>query len=626
MFMLLWQGVSYSQNSIDTIDFKAIEIVADRLPDAYKISQLDSTSIKQATNLSDLLNSSSTVFIKSYGSGSLASVSFRGTGASHTSVLWNGIAINSPMNGQVDFSLFPTAFIDGVELNYGASGLINGNGALGGSVNLQNNSQFNKGLQVGLTQSIGSFNNYTSSANIGFSNTKWTTTTKLYFKTNQNNFKYTNTALIDRPIVEQFSADLKQYGLQQEVFRKLKNGTLGLRVWYFNSDRNLPGNMLNYNKEESLKVSENQKDESYRAMLEWKGFANRIDYKLSSTVLADELIYENTISNIHSKSKTLTIDNKVSTKAYLNNNFTILNNLSIRFEQAESSGFNTIHSRFNNYWLFGITKRLMRLEATVFNRLTTVGDDFNGFSPSVGARYQLFKKEQLSIKANAAINYNYPTFNDLYWSVGGNEDLLPEKSEMLETGLSYTKKFKSTLISSELTSFYSHVYDWIIWMPNSTNIWSPSNLKQVENKGLEYSLTVKTKLNKIKISFNGNYSYTISTNLKAQNNNDKSVSKQLIYVPYHQLNYTLNLQVKNYLLSYNYNYTGLRYTSTDNNWYLPANFISNIALQKSINASNKTKLTVGLKVNNLLNQEYQAISWRAMPGRNYLFTFSYQFR
>ncbi len=620
--LLLWQGFVFAQ-SIDTVQIKTVEVIDEKPPEAYKVVELDSVAIHQATSLSELLNNSSPIFVKTYGSGSLASVSFRGTGASHTSVLWNGIVLNSPMNGQVDFSLFPTPFIDNAELNFGASGLVNGTGALGGSVSLNNTTTFNKGFFSTLQQSVGSFNNYISNFKLGYSNQQWFTETQLYLNTNDHNFEYTNIAFKEQPRITQQNAKTKQYGLQQAIFRRFKKSQLGVRFWYFNSDRQLPTNMLVNNDVNTQ--NETQADESFRGILEWKGFTSKFNYKITTAFLKDKLIYNDSLSNIYSESNTQVIDNKINGTFYLNNQFQIKNIVSIRHEQAKADGFNESHQRFNNHWLFGVSKQFKRLDATLFNRLIMVADKIQPIAPSVGVQYNVLKRNNLKIKANTAINYNYPTFNDLYWAAGGNSDLKPEKSEMAELGLNYTISHQKTIINTELTGFYSHVYDWIIWLPTASSIWSPSNLREVENKGLEYNLKVKTTYQKLNLTFNGNYAYTLSTNLKAKNDYDNSVNKQLIYVPYHQINHTFGAAIKNFYLTYNYNYTGKRFMTTDNNWYLPPNFISNVSLSKTVKLNPQTKLNVGFKINNIFNQDYQAIAWRAMPGRNYLITLTLQF-
>lgn len=623
--LFLWQGFIFAQEITDTLSLKTVTVTGEKIPEAYKVILLDSVATKQATNLSELLNNNSPVFVKTYGSGSLASVSFRGTGASHTSVLWNGVALNSPMNGQVDFSLFPTPFIDKAELYYGASGLINGSGALGGSVALNNEVKFNKGFFTTLQQSVGSFDNYISNAKFGYANQQWFTETQLYCNTNKNNFEFTNVALKERPQIIQQNAEMQQFGIQQAVYRKFKSNKLGVRIWYFNSDRQLPVNMLSLTNNDATTPNETQADESFRAMLDWSGFTSKLNYKVTSSYLKDQLIYNDYLSEIYSKSNTQVFDNKINIDFYLNKRFILKNNVSVRLEQANADGFNKTHSRFNNFWLFGINKQVQRLNISVFNRLILVADETQLIAPSLGVQYGLTKNNVFKIKANTAINYNYPTFNDLYWSIGGNENLKPEKAEMVELGMESNIRSKKTIINNEITGFYSHVYDWIIWLPTNSNLWSPSNLREVENRGIEYSLKLNTVYKKLKINWSGNYAYTLSSNRKAKNNNDNSFNKQLIYVPYHQFNYTLGASIKNFQLNYNYNYTGKRFISTDNNWYMPANFISTVSLGKTIQVNSKTQVNGAFKINNIFNQAYQAMAWRAMPGRNYLFTLTLQF-
>ena len=80
-------------------------------------------------SLADILSQNTSIFIKSYGRGTMATASFRGTSPSHTQVLWNGMNINSPMMGQVDFSLIPSYFVDDMSLWHGASSVnVSGSG------------------------------------------------------------------------------------------------------------------------------------------------------------------------------------------------------------------------------------------------------------------------------------------------------------------------------------------------------------------------------------------------------------------------------------------------------------------------------------------------------------------
>ncbi|HER07982.1 MAG TPA: TonB-dependent receptor, partial [Bacteroides sp.] len=105
-----------------------------------KETRVDSAVLAEKINLSlsDLLSENTTVFIKDHGRGALATASFRGTAASHTRVDWNGISINAPMTGMVDFSLIPVYLVDEVTLKHGNASIGGGSGGLGGAVHIGN--------------------------------------------------------------------------------------------------------------------------------------------------------------------------------------------------------------------------------------------------------------------------------------------------------------------------------------------------------------------------------------------------------------------------------------------------------------------------------------------------------
>ena len=80
-----------------------------------KSDSLDKAAF-QPSNLNDIIGYKNPIYFKSYGNGMLSSIAFRGTGASHTAVLWNGINVNQPTIGQSDFSLFPVLAFNNVGL------------------------------------------------------------------------------------------------------------------------------------------------------------------------------------------------------------------------------------------------------------------------------------------------------------------------------------------------------------------------------------------------------------------------------------------------------------------------------------------------------------------------------
>ena len=166
---LLAYGLAFSANAalaqnVDSIGLplllKEIQISASRLSGfsaGNKVLNLDSALIIESSdqNLGDILARYTPVYLKSYGLGGLATPSFRGSGASHTPVIWNGFNLQSPLNGQVDFSLIPAFLMDQVQLQFGGAGALFGSGAIGGVVHLNQRSGIKSDLSIGANLGVG---------------------------------------------------------------------------------------------------------------------------------------------------------------------------------------------------------------------------------------------------------------------------------------------------------------------------------------------------------------------------------------------------------------------------------------------------------------------------------------
>ena len=105
------------------IKIKEVVVTSNRLQQftsGNKIQTIDSTALKNnATNsLAELISSQTQIQINSYGPGALASPSFRGSGSSHTAVLWNGFNMQDILAGGVDFSQIPDFFLDDVKIQF----------------------------------------------------------------------------------------------------------------------------------------------------------------------------------------------------------------------------------------------------------------------------------------------------------------------------------------------------------------------------------------------------------------------------------------------------------------------------------------------------------------------------
>lgn len=175
----LGSGLIFSQNdSINKLD----EIIlrgnfSPVMNSGYKVSVLtDSLLNRSYKSLGNLLQEQANFYFKQNGNGMVSSISLRGTAASQTGVYWNGIEINSALNGQTDFNTLQANSFDELEIRKGGGSVLFGNGAIGGAINLKNNVSFQPDARGEVLLGAGSYETYFSQLNGLFS------TDRIYIK------------------------------------------------------------------------------------------------------------------------------------------------------------------------------------------------------------------------------------------------------------------------------------------------------------------------------------------------------------------------------------------------------------------------------------------------------------
>ena len=147
----------------------------------------------------------------------------------------------------------------------------------------------------------------------------------------------------------------------------------------------------------------------------------------------------------------------------------------------------------------------------------------------------------------------------------------------------------------------------IQWKPNASGNWSPSNIAKATSYGAEVVLNWNKKIRNHALDFNANYGYTVSK--------DALSDKQLVYVPLHKFNSSLAYTFQRITLNYQYLFTGFVFTSSDNSRVLEEYQVSNLGINYDF--GNTTTYKLGFQVGNLWNKNYQTVSQRPMPGRNF---------
>ena len=593
-----------------------VSIRAPRLEDfsiGMKVNHLDSLTLSryQWASLGELLGTHTSLFLKTYGEGSLTTVSFRGTSASHTGVLWNGFSINSPNIDQTDLSLIPVYFFNSVEILHGGASSLFGSGNIGGSIHLKNDAEFIKKLNVTASATAGSFGNYSSSFRILVSNEKWQSISGFQYNNFENKFTYHG---FHGEKLTQTNAGLIQYGYIQELNRRISDSQL-LRAsfWYQFSDRNIPPSMT------TTAHNQYQVDKSLHASLQWeKTFLHsilraRTAYIDQNLHFVDDL--EEYLAGIESNIRTRSSITELEFKKYLGENIRINSGGSFEYTVANVKAYDGIRKQDRADAFVSAVKIFPKIHTTInLNLRQDFIEDYHvPLVPSLGIESKI--NTNLSWKVNVSRNFRVPTLNDRYWQPGGNKDLKPEIGWSEEAGITFNADKNTNFISEySLTAFSSMIDQWIIWLPQPSGIWSPKNIQKVWSRGIELEGNTHWTTGNVIINFSESYTYSVSTNQKKSSNLDNSFGKQLIYTPLHNANGELTADYKSFFISINQTYTGKRYFTTDNSQALQAFTLTNLSFGKKW-VLEKHLLSLQAHVDNIFNKEYQAIQYRPMPGR-----------
>ena len=550
----------------------------------------DSIIEKNQASLTSLLNFNSVIYFKENGLGMVSSPSFRGTTAQQTAVIWNGININSQLNGQTDFNTITTRNFNSITIQAGGSSAIYGSSAIGGSIHLSNELRFNQLFDNDLHINYGSFNTLGINYKTAFANDKISTQISFSRNSSDNDYPFLETNNYKNENGKfQNSSMNANFGYQFN-----SNNLLKFYSQFFDSERYLSAS---YGAVSNAKYQ----DLNTRNLLEFNHLSNKFSHKIKVAFLTEKYKYFENFKNQNFETSTAeTLITKYDLTYKLSNK-TEFNSI-LDFTKTKGFG-DAIGENSRNIGsailLFKsqIFKKLL-IDSSIRNEQTTNYE--SPFLYAFGLKFDAFKNYNL--KLNVSKNFRIPTFNDLYWLGLGNKNLQPEKSQSYEFG----QKFRSKKFNLSATVYYSKIDNLIQWTPVS-GIWTPKNIINVTNYGLEVYTKMNQKIGKNIFEISGSYAFTKSKNDETKFN--------LVYVPKHKINGELVYRIKKFQANYQYLFNGYVFTSSDNTYFLKEYQLSNIGLEYDFGKKQAYKF--GFQVLNLLNQNYQNVESRPMPRRNF---------
>jgi len=633
----------FGQDSVLThYDMSSIEIIQPvrlrGIQSGIRIDVADSTisRLYAGGTLTDLLGGSGSMNVKTNSAGGLSTMAVRGSNSMQTPIVWNGVNLQNINNNTVDLSLLPVFLFDQISVQPGGSSGKWGSGAIGGVIQLSSYP-----TRIGMNRCVlrdhydshriifeaGSF----GSSTIGFvyaggrRNCRYDL--KLYNQAAVNDFTFENSGIAGGRKDTLRHAGFQQRGAMGEVQLITQYNVYTLALWVQETNRELPPTMLQAENEST------QQDYALRTIGSW--FCYRFPFVLQTRVglIHEGLVYDpgygqpinntNAWTAIAESEISYSIGertNKWIRRTRISGGFIDL------YNGAEVTT-NIPYTTQNRFAVHGTVNKYFRTddEVSITARIELVDGKV---TPVVGhVWYALKVNKWMMIKTCVSKSYRIPTFNDLYWTPGGNRNLLPEDAWTEELTLQLKHEVKNFGFEYAVTAYNRNVTNMITWVP-AASYWSPVNVTEVWSRGLEHRLKLKYDHHDWHFTLLGNLDYVRCTTTQSNVDHDPALGKQLIYVPGWFGGGSFTAEWKKYYITYAQSYTDIRFTTRDHSEWLPSYSITNIAVgvhQYIPKLSGNYAFNFFVKCNNLFNLSYQSVAWRPMPGVNFQFGCSINF-
>lgn len=623
LFCCLASALSHAQSKplgqLDSI--QAIDLVEIKAAKFHKASVLgqkivelsETTRLRNGTNFTELLRYNSPIVFKDYGRGGISTARFRGTSASNTLVLWNGININAAGNGQTDFNALSVATSDQIKIQSGGASVRYGSGAIGGVVHINDHLYFGKHHASQFFSSYGSFQTTSNFVKTNIGTNKWAFKFAATYNQSANDYtfiddRYTDT---DGSLLKNENGNYRNYGLDFSLGYEIsKNNTLQFFTTGYYANRFFSDGLPN-----PAAGSERNEDFNQRNLLQWSsrfsGFKQQVnlayltqEYRYYSAKDSVDYDYGKTVQSIASHELVYDRANLWKATTFLQYTHTqgAANAITDKKRQVFSLSGGLTYNNGRN------------LRMSLHSR-----NEFNSdFKLPLAISFAAERKMGASLwaKINLSKNYRAPTFNEMYWPRLGNLDLLPEYAQQGDVGFSVEKKH----FELAATFFYIRMDNKIIWLPSvNSNQWHPKNIAEAVNKGVETSFYIEKNIRKNRFQLKGNHVYTSAKNT--------TTKKQLAYTPEHVLNYTFSYGINRFEAYFQDLFQGKVYTNEIGiDFYsLKPVRVMNLGLEYTLFQQESNKLVFGGKLNNFLNKVYYFTNLRPMPGTNFTININYKF-
>lgn len=584
-------------------------------------------------DVSDALHRMPGVNLRDYGgAGGLKTVSVRGFGAGHTGVNFDGVPLSDVQSGQIDLSRYSVDNVDAVSLVIGDGDDIFVPARITASaatVSIESmplidrrevkakmrvgsfgllNPFLRIGMPVGGKGAIGLVGEFIHAGNAyPFELKNGTITTTEY----RNNSRMNS-----------------GHGELNFLWHSASRTTVTAKAYHYNNSRQLPGPVIYYNNvnHEHLQEQNTMMQACLKHRLNGRLALNAIaKWSHSSYFYHDragkypggvldqrywQREYYASAALLYSLSKECLIDYSADI-----------------FHNNLNSNLSTLGHPWRNSLLQSLTAKYMTKHLTLTARLLASlyhnggeAKDAHRLSPSLSLSYKPVKSQQLFLRASYKNIFRMPTFNEAYFDHLGSRNLMPESTDQINVGATYTIRQSAFT----LDAYVNNIRDMIVAVPYNMFVWSMTNLGRARTIGLD--ATARTALSispRQRLTLQG--SYSLQRAMPRTSRESAEWMKQVAYIPRHSGNISLSYENPWANLSLHATSVGERFTTNTN---VPATRIeayteAGATVWRTFTLCRHT-IDLRADAQNIFDTQYCIVARYPMPGRQMKLTVTYK--
>lgn len=635
----------------DTLSRQLDEVVVTARKPADDIIPAQTLSGKElhrlnSNSVADALRYFSGVQVKDYGGvGGIKTVNIRSMGTNHTGVVYDGVELGNAQNGQIDLGQFSLDNMEALSLYNGQKSEIlqpaKDFGSAGTIYMCTRTPVFNEGENYHARATIrtGSFDLLNPSALVELKlservsaslSTEWINSSGKY-KFRYRRVNPAGELAYDTTAIRQ-NGDINATRIELNMHGALQSGLWNFKVYNYNSERGVPGAIVNNVWRRGERIWDNNSFAQGRYTGYFGKFTtlNNIKYAFYRTHYVNNDDKQVKIDNLY-KQKEIYFS---SANEYTINDFwKISGSYDFMWNNLDADVYGFVKpDRISQYLSVATALDFNRVKLQASALGTFIHDRIKGqeapkdkhiFTPAIFVNGYPLRNKDLSIRAFYKQSFRMPTFNDLYYADMGNSKLSPERVTQYNFGLLYDHQSSSFISSARVSAdvYYNRVKDKIVAYPKGQQFrWTMLNLGLVDIRGID--LTGLLTINPYKdlyLTVRGQYTFQRAIDIT--NPVDNYYRDQIPYIPRHSGSAVVNAQWRGWGLNYSWIYVGERYNQQENiryNYTQPW-YTSDISVSKDFKLG-RVSLRGLIEVNNLLSQDYDVILNYPMPKRNYRFT------